>query len=349
MTDFSSDLQIREKVPGRAQYIDPQGRLYISRLYDIFRSDDGGAVWQPDCSIPITGYKSALARFSLAARLLRYYVANFQIMDDGTRIAVARDGIYRADPGESQLSLSFRIKRGSRPMNICVDGHRVIFGEYGDCFKNLEAYIYVSEDRGRTFDVAYTFPRGNIRHVHNVIADPYKDHYWILVGDYDTQPGIGVLSKDLKSIDWLLRGVPESRVVGAIIKPDSLLFGTDSDNGPNFIIRMDRQTGKLSKLLEVEGSSLYAASFGPVMAISTCVEPNPTCPSNECSLYFSRDGDAWKRVMPHQKDRHHPFFFQYGTLVLPIARNNQAIGMFSGQAVVGAHNLVTMLNFNGKE
>ena len=349
MTDFSSALQIQEKVPGRAQYIDSQGRLYISRLYDIFRSDDGGAVWQLDCSVPLSGYKPALARFSLAARLLRYYVAVFQIMDDGTRIAVAREGIYRAEPGESQLSLSFRIKRGSRPMNICVDGPRVIFGEYGDCYKNQETYIYVSEDRGRTFEVAYTFPRGSIRHVHNVIVDPYSDHYWVLVGDYDTQPGIGVLDKDLKNIDWLQRGDPESRVVGAIVKPDCLLYGTDSDITRNFIIRLEKQSGKRTKLLEVEGSSLYAASFGPVMAISTCVEPNPCCPSKECSIYLSRDGDAWTRVMPHRKDRYHPSLFQYGALVLPIAENKQAKGMFSGQAVIGAHNLVTLLNFDGKE
>jgi hypothetical protein len=183
--------------------------------------------------------------------------------------------------------------------------------------------------------------------VHNVIVDPFGDHYWILVGDYDTQPGIGVLDKDLKTIDWLRRGEPESRVVGAIVKPDCLLYGTDSDNGRNFIIRLDKQTGKLSKLLEVEGSSLYAASFGPVMAISTCVEPNPSCPSNECAIYLSRDGDAWNRVMPHRKDRHHPFLFQYGTLVLPSSRNKEAKGMFSGQAVVGAHDLVTLLNFDG--
>ncbi len=190
-----------------AQYIDAQGRLYISRLYDIFRSDDGGAVWQLDSAVPISRYKHTLARSPLVARLLRYNVAVFQIMDDGTRIAIAREGIYRADPGESQMSLSFRIKRGSRPMNICVDGSRVIFGEYGDSYKDLEPYIYVSEDRGRTFEVAYTFPRGSIRHVHNIIVDPYGDHYWVLVGDYDTQPGIGVLYKDLKTIDWLRAGI----------------------------------------------------------------------------------------------------------------------------------------------
>ncbi len=135
----------------------------------------------------------------------------------------------------------------------------------------------------------------------------------------------------------------------AIIKPDCLLYGTDSDMTRNYIIRLEKHSGKMTKLLEVEGSSLCAASFGPVMAISTCVEPNPCCPSKECSIYLSRDSDAWKRVMPHRKDRYQPFLFQYGTLVLPFACNKQPIGMFSGQAVIGGHNLVTLLNFGGKE
>jgi hypothetical protein len=82
------------------------------------------------------------------------------------------------------------------------------------------------------------------------------------------------------------------------------------------------------------------------MAISTCVEPNPCCPSKECSIYLSSDGDAWKRVMPHRKDRYHSFFFQYGTLVLPFSCNKEAKGMFSGQAVVDAHDLVTLLSFD---
>jgi len=88
------------------------------------------------------------------------------------------------------------------------------------------------------------------------------------------------------------------------------------------------------------------------MAISTCVEPNPCCPSKECAIYLSRDGDVWQRTMPHRKDRLHPVLFQYGTLVLPKSHSQQPIGMFSGQAVVNAHNLVTLLDFDnpaGKE
>ncbi len=271
------------------------------------------------------------------------------MLEDGARLAVARDGLYRAEPGEVQMSRVFTITRGSRPLNICVDGQRVLFGEYGDIYQNLEVFIYASEDGGKTFHVCYKFPRGNIRHIHSVIFDPYLHLYWVFVGDYNMQPGIGALSKDLKKIDWLTRGGQESRAVSAIVKQDCLLYGTDSDYQRNFIIRLDKKSGKKTNLHEIEGSSLHAASFGPVDVVSTCVEPNPTCPSRECSMYVSRDGEAWNRILPHKKDPYQFTLFQFGTLVLPYACHSQPRGMFSGQAVVGAHNLVTMLDFDTQQ
>jgi hypothetical protein len=349
MANIPISVQSNIQIPGRALYIDLQGKLYISRLYDIFRSDDGGAAWQLDCSVPRSGIKPFLARNSLAARLLRYNIPVLRIMDDGTRIAVAREGIFRAGQNETTMTQVFRIARGSRPMNICVDGQRVLFGEYGDCYKNVEVYIYVSEDGGRTFDVGYTFPRGSIRHVHNVMLDPFLNHYWVFVGDYNNHPGIGAMSKDLKSIEWLRRGDQKSRVMSAILQQDEIIYGTDSDIERNFIVRMEKSSGRIREVHEVEGSSLYATAFGSVFAVSTCIEHNPACPSKECSIYVSRDGDVWKRIQPHKKDRYSYTLFQFGTLVLPFARNEQPKGMFSGQAVVGAHDCVTLVNYDDNE
>jgi hypothetical protein len=336
------------EISGRALYIDRQGRLYISRLYDILRSEDQGMTWQLDCTIPTSRVKLTLAKLPLVTRLLRYNVATLQMMEDGTRIASAREGLFRAGPNEKQMKLVFQIKRGSRPWNICIDNQRVLFGEYGDSFHKLEVFIYVSEDGGRTFEVGHVFPRGSIRHVHNVVYDPYLDHYWVLVGDYGEQPGIGVLSKDLKNIEWLRRGDQMSRVVQVILKEDCMYFGTDSESEPNHIIRMDKKSGRIKKILQVEGTSLFAAAFGPVLAISTCMETGTMSPSRDCSLYLSRDGDAWTRTHVHKKDRLGPIF-QFGTLVLPYGCCERPIGMFSGQAVVGAHNCVTLLDFGDHE
>jgi hypothetical protein len=349
MTDLSIPVQTRGQMPGRALYIGRRGWLYISQLYDIFRSEDDGITWQLDCTIPRLGIKPILARFPLAARLLRYNVTVLRIMDDGARIAVARGGIYRAEPNQVQMTQTFQIHRGSRPMNVCIDGRRVIFGEYGDSYKNLEVHIYVSEDGGRTFEVGYTFPRGGIRHVHNVLFDPILDHYWVFVGDYGVQPGIGAMSKDLKTIEWVRRGDQKSRVMGAILLQDEIIYGTDSDIERNYIIRMEKRSGRIREVHEIQGSSLFATKFGPVFAISTCVEPNPSCPSNECSIYLSRDGDAWQKALSHRKDRHNPLYFQYGTLALPYSYQQKPLGMFSGQAVVGAHDRVSLVTFDDRE
>jgi hypothetical protein len=348
-TDYSSKPKVIRQTIGRALFVTSQGRCYISRKYDIYRSDDWGAAWQLDCRAPAAGWKSFAARSSLVARLLRHYIAAFQVLDDGSRVAVASDGLYRAENGEIEMKRVFTITRGSRPLNLAADGSRLIFGEYGSGLESSEVFIYVSEDRGNTWHVGYRFPAGDIRHVHNILIDPWANHYWVLVGDFDHQPGIGAMSKDLRTIDWIARGNQLSRAVEAIIKPDCLLYGTDSDRSRNYIARLDKQTGQIAKLLEVEGSSHFSASFGPVHAISTCVEPNPVCPSRECSLYVSRDGDSWNRTVTYKKDLYNFTLFQFGNIVLPFSRYEQPMGIYSAQAVVGAHDLVTVLNFDSKE
>jgi len=233
-------------------------------------------------------------------------------------------------------------------LNITIDGNRVLFGEYR-ILHNCQVCSYVSEDGGRTFDVGYQFPIGDIRHIHNVLVDPYQNHYWVFAGDYERQPGIAALSKDFKTLNWIKHGDQRYRAVGAIIMPDRLIYGMDSDRHRNFIVAMDKQSGRLEDLLEVEGSSLYTSRFGPVMAISTCVESNPYCPSKECAIYLSRDGDAWQRTMPHRKDWFHPLLFLYGTLVLPYSYCQLPRGMCSGQAIQGADDTVFLLDWTAND
>ena len=327
------DFRTGRQDHGRALYVGEHGQLYVSRRYSIYRSDDWGATWRLDCYVPASGWKSLAARVRLGARLLRYEIATFQLLHNGARVAVAHDGVYRAGPNETRMSRSFAITRGSRPLYLAVDGDRVLFGEYGDGYESSEVFIYISEDGGRTFEAGYRFPKGDIRHVHSILADPYQDNYWVLVGDFGRQPGIAALSKDLKTLEWLRRGSQEFRVAAAIVEPDCLLYGMDSDQARNYIVRLDKQDGKLTTLREVEGSSLHATTFGGMRVISTCVEQNPLCPSRECSLYVSRNGADWHRTVVHKKDRHHPTLFQLGTLVLPYACCAEPRGMYSGQAV----------------
>lgn len=319
---------------GRALFVASNGDLYIGRGCRIFRSRDLGATWDLDCYVPSFGWKHYCSHVRLMARLLRWYIAALQVLPDGSRVAVARDGIYRAEPGELEMKRTFKILRGSRPLNISFDGSRLIFGEYGGGLEETEVLIYVSEDGGRTFSEGFRFPHSDIRHVHNVMFDPFQDHYWVLVGDFGRQTGIGALSKDLKNLDWVGRGTQRYRAVSAIIEPDRLIYGTDSDRDFNFIVSLDKQSGRINELREVEGSSLFAAQFGDWKIISTAVEPNPYCRSRECSLYGSKDGIEWQRLVVHWKDGFSAVYFQFGALVLPYTQTSSINSiMYSGQAI----------------
>ena len=338
----SPEAHVTATVPGRALFVAANGDLYLCRGCQINRSQDHGLTWQRDCYVPSFGWKHHCSRVRVLARLLRWYIAALQVLPDGSRLAIARDGIYRVAAGEQRMTRVFQIERGSRPLNFSVDGSRVLFGEYGSGLENTEVLIYVSEDSGRTFHEGFRFPRGDIRHVHHVMADPFTGNYWVLVGDFGRQPGIGVLSRDLKHLEWLGRGTQRYRAVSALIDRDGLTYGTDSDRDHNFIVRLDRKTGRLDELLQVEGSSLYSAQFGSLRLISTAVEPNPYCRSRECSLYGSRNGGEWQRLAVHRKDVLSPVYFQFGALVLPYTQplaEGQSWAdqgfVYSGQAVTG--------------
>lgn len=319
---------------GRALRIQRDGTLYASDGYEILRSHDWGARWTLDARVPASILRRVAGTMRPAARLLRHYIGALGLLPDGTRVAVARDGIYRAAPGEAVMEVAFPVTRGSRPLNLLVTPEVVLFGEYGVNRSREEIHLYVSVDGARRFEVAYTFPAGAIRHVHNVLFDRHLDAYWVLTGDYGDEPGIGLLDKDLTRIEWIDRGHQEARAVGAIVEEDALLFGTDSDRVQNRIKRIDKRSGAVTALRDVDGSSLFACRFGSVRAISTCVEPNVHGAPPASKLYLSADGDRWVEAAAYPKDRL-PSIFQFGSVVLPGCDFDGPRGMLSGQAIVG--------------
>ena len=331
-------IKILKKFSGRALFIGSESQLYISNRYKILCSENFGETWKTDCYIPSNTWKRYAAYSGLAARLLRFYIASFHVLDDGSRIAVARDGIYRAAPGEKRMRCSFKIFRGSRPLNLSIDKNRVMFGEYGSGLENSRVAIYISEDYGKSFSVGHRFPKGDIRHVHNIVVDHVAGLYWVLVGDFERQPGIGMLTHDLKDVHWIRRGTQQCRAVCALPTEDGLIYGTDSDRERNFIVTLDRENGHIRPICEIEGSSLYATDFGAVKAITTCVEPNPHCPSKTSALYLSHSGTSWKRSLCFEKDWFNPRYFQFGTLVLPPVKSSGDLILMSGQSLRGLNN-----------
>jgi hypothetical protein len=336
-------LEIQGETRGRALFIDLNGSLYIARKYQVFRSDDGGISWVLDCYVPTSGWKSLASELALAARLLRFNIQAFQILADGTRVAVARDGIYRANPGEIRMTRTWAVTRGSRPINLSADGNRVLFGEYGGAeMDQVGVRVYLSEDSGRHFEPLFEFPTGDIHHIHNIVVDPFADHYWVLAGDHGRTPGIAALTKDGRHLDWIDRGHQMVRAVNALPRPDCLIYGSDSELELNFIIRLDKKSGRCDRLHPLEGSSLYAADIAGMAVISTTVEGVAANSERACSLFGSRDDANWTKLISHTKDVWSPIL-HFGLIVLPTVQDPAtARWMFSGQALKGHHDRVSL-------
>ncbi len=332
-------LHICGRSQGRALFISEGGTMFIARGYSIFRSEDHGSSWVLDCRIPSSGWKPTVARLPLGARLLRFNVQALQVLNNGVRVAVARDGIYRAEPAEIMMRRTWTVTRGARPINLSTDGNRLLFGEYGGAeLDSVQVRVYSSVDGGCHFDPALELPKGEVRHIHNVLFDRFDNVYWVFAGDHGAKAGIGVLSRDCRHFEWIARGSQMVRVVGAIVRPECLIYGSDSEVEPNHIVRLDKKSGSYERLLSVDGSSLFAADFGSVSIISTCVEPSHINRNGNCGLYGSTDRSNWRCLLSLSKDIWPPTLFQFGLIALPVVQNQkQRYGLYSGQALAGWH------------
>lgn len=333
---------------GRAVYVQPDGTLYVGRNYDILSSCDHGLTWTRTVSMPRSMMRRTLAISRLACRLLRHEVRALVVMEDGTHVAANREGIFYAARDETMMHQCEVESSGESlmpPMCITLGPEgRVLWGEYFSNVQRREVRLCASDDGGKNFTVARVFEPGEVRHIHNIVYDKHLAHYWILSGDYGSEAGIGRLSKDLKDFDWVVKGEQIYRVVCVFDLGDRLIYGTDTELEPNAVMSLDKKSGRVERVFELDGSCIYACRFGKLYILSTTVEPSSVNRARSATLWLSRDGEEWIRVLQAPKDRWHEKYFQYGSFVLPRGESDDETVFFSGQALEGVDGRAIVAN-----
>jgi len=332
-------LEILHTVPGRALLAERDGSLYIGRGYEIFRSNDQGANWERVTALP----RSLMRRFAepirLARRLLRHEIRALAKLSDGTYIAATREGVFYGHQGDSTMcsaTFSGCERQPAPPMRIEVGPNdTVVWGEYSSKRSNELVGIFASGSQGRSYELVHSFPPSSVRHIHNIRYDANRDHYWIMTGDYGDEPGVGILSSDFSRFDWLVRGEQRYRTTHLFDLGNSLILATDTEIEPNRFVSLDKSTGAAEEFGSLPGSCLYASRFGQYYVLSTSVEPSRVNPFEWATMWISRDGRHWSECFRARKDRWHPRYFQYGSIVLPNGTTGPNTAIFSGQALRG--------------
>ncbi len=300
--------------------------LYASRGYDLLSAImDGSSIrWQPVAGYSPTWWRNLTARSRLAFRLFRGGFHALAVLSSGHLIAAVPGAIVVRSPGIGNFRVSHKVLRGTRPLHIAVtpDDH-IFWGEYFDNSHRDEVHIYASNDKGATWEweIAYTFPCGAIRHVHNIVYDEWEDCLWVLTGDNGAECQILRASCDFKHVYAVASGKQQARAVALVPTREALYFSSDTPFETNHIYRYSRR-GILSQVAELNGSSIYGCRVGEAIFFSTMVEPSAVNRDRYVRMYGSVDQATWNHLLEWKKDVWPIGLFQYGNAFLPDGRNN---------------------------
>ena len=337
-------IDIMHSMKGRILALADEGRAYIGRNYDVFSCLQDGTL-ELVAQIPCPLKRKLLEPSRLLCRFFRHEVRHFSILPDGWKVATNRHGIYYGSPED--VTMKTAVVRGPSPdvkppMTVTVDSQaRLLWGEYWGNPRRRVVNIFMSIDSGRTYEPIFEFPAGEVRHVHNILEDPFENCYWVFVGDYGAEPGIGRMGKDFKTCEWLVKGEQIYRAATGFLFADRIVYATDSQDALNGIYVLDKQSGRTDRLCDIPGSCMNVAQFGPWYAISTSVECFAAHATNKATLWLSSDALVWQKVLEAPKDIWPKKPFQYGKILLP--RGGQWSGsrmVFSGQSLKGMDNMV---------
>ncbi len=304
--------------------------LYGCRGHQIVRMNarlqaGKGAPWEAVARFRPVWWRNLTSRSALTYRLVRDGFHALAILggetSDPTIVGVVSGALVTRLPGSNAFHVTHRIQRGTRPLHItAVPSGNIYWGEYFDNRERAEVHIYVSSDRSRTWQIAYTFPSGSVRHVHNIVYDRWADCLWILTGDDGAECKVLRASCDLRSVEVVLSGSQQARAVAAIPTQSGLYLSTDTPFETNHIYRLDH-LGNVEQVGDLASSSIFGCKVGAAKFFSTMVEPSAVNTSREVQIVGSRDGKTWQVLARWKKDRLPMRYFQYGNAFLPDGEN----------------------------
>lgn len=312
-------------------------KLYAGSGYRLLAAEPGcGSIaWREIGRFRPRWWQNVAARNELASRLVRAGFHALAVHPKGNLVAAVPSAIATLRLGEEEFRTSHRITRGTRPLHIAATPcGKLFWGEYFDNPERNEVHVYASEDAGLTWNVAYTFPPGSIRHIHNICYDRWQNCLWVFTGDYGRECKILRASLDCARIDEVLGGSQQVRAVAALVTDAGLFFASDTPLEQNYIYFLDRN-GRVSEISRISSSSIYGCRNSNGLFFSAMAEPSDVNSARDVRLCASADGSRWDTVASWHKDRWPMKWFQYGNAFLPDGDNQTSFLAATTIAVTG--------------
>ena len=319
----------------------PDGRLVCFQHGDIIVLDKEKE--QKRFSILSSKKERVLGRCKLASRLLRLGVRAAETIGSSTILLSVGNMIHELNIDTGILSKGYFCREGVRPLIFTtvkgIDGidDGIYFGGYlGNMSKKpVNVYHRVGIDQ---WEVVYTFPQGAINHVHNIVADPYRQCLWIFTGDFDEASAIWKVTGNFKTVERVVCNDQKYRGCVVYALPEGLLYATDAPFADDFIYLLNPGTLEVIELFPIDGSCIYGCRWKDQYIFSSTVEGDGRNTSrwefyfgrkrgagikdNYVHLYMGNLKDGFKEIYRLKKDCLPYYTFQFGVFKFPYGINN---------------------------
>lgn len=222
--------------------------------------------------LPVGCKKRFLSKFRFIMRLLRMDPRASVRVDKQRFLVSVLHKIWILDIEKKSLRSVFNSRKNfSDNLNFCEYNGNVYWGDYGTNVLHEPINIYEMNLEGKV-RIVYTFPKGDVIHVHNIFLDENRSKFWVLMGDNEEKAGIYTASLDWKEVKPVKVGKQIYRSVVGFPYNGGLLYATDSVDFDNYL-RLIGADGTEKVLASINGSCIYGGESKDYFLFSTTVEP----------------------------------------------------------------------------
>lgn len=232
------------------------------------------------CNFKVEDNRKIFCHTTFGARFC-HITAYCGIEVDGGAVVAFNRGVYFVDLEEKEVKreMTFSVDDMRRPLAFTeisgIEGFQdcVVFGEYSNNQSRNAIAIY-ARYHSKGWQQVYEFPEGEIRHVHSIIPDPYRNRILILTGDNDEECGIWEATNDFQNVRPIFRGSQYYRVCCAKAYPEGVVIVTDSPFDQNYIYLLKENQDKvvIERMQELPGPTTFFAEWGENLVFGTDVE-----------------------------------------------------------------------------
>jgi hypothetical protein len=320
-------------------------------------------------TIPSSLIDKLIYKIPLLFRLFRKGVRCGIRMDDNMALVLINKTIHELDLENKSLSQGYSTPDHSRPLIFSkiegIEGFDdgIYFGGYKGNNKKDPISIFkrVKKD---TWIKVYEFEKGEIEHIHNIIADPFKNIVYIFSGDYDKSACIWKAEDNFKSVVPLMRGDQDYRSCVGFPTINGLIYATDSPFSNNSIrLLINNDNIWESKLIKnINGPSIYGCEWNDKYVFSTSVEGSgqsssywykflgnkkgPGIIENYSFIYKGNVKESFHEIYKVKKDFYPFHLFQFGVLIFPHGKIEGALLPIYHIATVNNSLHTVLLNLN---